>query len=506
MAPTPAPASLASAATFPHQSCAERAEGAIRIIQRAAGRLWVLTVVLLIAVLLASAASAQEMQFNQAQLVRSLLPTVVNITAHAEVSTDASALTASAQQARRPFEIKTAAGSGFVVDPSGVIATNWHVVDGAYEIFVTFSDGSRAKATVMSAARVIDIAILRVDVGHSLTAVRWGDSSKVQIADPVLAIGNPLGIGLSVTAGIVSALNRNIMDTPVDDFIQTDAPINHGNSGGPLFDEKGEVIGINAALVSPTTAASGLGLAIPSNDAYFIIDRLMHSNWVRPGWMGVKIQPVTPEIALGLRMGEPQGSIVAAVVDDGPADLAGIRVGDVILRLDNEVPSDDRALLRKIGMSAPGRTVNVGLLRDGKDIVVPVTLAEWPKMDWEGRDAPTKAARPQLTIPRDLGLKVEPLTPELRAKNELPPDRTGVLVTGVDQETDAAQRGVKTGDVILQVGQVPVATAEEVQRQIDRLREGKWSIALFLIWPKSELDENPQFPGPKWYALQLDSD
>jgi serine protease Do len=266
---------------------------------------------------------------------------------------------AAARETKQSFEIKTAAGSGFVVDPSGVIATNWHVIDGAYEIFVTFSDGARTTATVMGAALVIDIALLKVDIGHPLTAVGWGDSSKVQIADPVLAIGNPLGVGLSVTAGIVSALNRNIMDTPVDDFIQTDAPINHGNSGGPLFNEKGEVIGINAALISPTTAFSGLGFAIPSNDARFIINRLRHSNWVRPGWMGVKVQQVTPEIALGLHMKQPQGSIVAWVTDDGPADLAGIRAGDVILRLDDEIPSDDRALLREIGMSPPGRTVKV---------------------------------------------------------------------------------------------------------------------------------------------------
>jgi len=240
-----------------------------------------LAVGLLLTVLLAPAARAQEMQFNQAELVRSLLPTVVNITAHSEVSAKTAAMSASARQSKPSFEIKTAVGSGFVVEPSGVIATNWHVVDGAYEIFVTFSDGARAKARVMGAARVIDIAILKAEVGHPLTAVRWGDSSKVQIADPVLAIGNPLGVGLSVTAGIVSALNRNIMDTPVDNFIQTDAPINHGNSGGPLFNEKGEVIGINAALVSPTTAFSGLGFAIPSIDARFIIDRLMHSSWVR---------------------------------------------------------------------------------------------------------------------------------------------------------------------------------------------------------------------------------
>ena len=465
-----------------------------------------LAVGLVVAVPLATMARAQEMQLTQAELVRSLLPTVVNITARAEVNAESSAPGASTQESKQQFEIKTSAGSGFVVDPSGVIATNWHVVDGAYEIFVTFSDGARAKAAVMSAARVVDIAILKVSVGHQLTAVRWGDSSKVRIADPVLAIGNPLGVGLSVTAGIVSALNRNIMDTPLDDFIQTDAPINHGNSGGPLFNEKGEVIGINSALVSPTTAASGLGFAIPSNDAQSVIDRLMHSNWVRPGWIGLKVQQVTPEIAAGLRMPEPRGSIVAWVTDDGPADIAGIHLGDVILRFGEDVPSDDRALLREIGVSPPGRTVNVGLLRDGKEIVLPVTLAEWPKMDWEARDAPTKAVQPQLSIPRDLGLKVEPLTPELRAKNELPPGRTGVLVTGVEQDTDAAQRSVKPGDVILQVGPVPVMTAEEMQREIDRARAEKLGIALLLILPKTAREEHPQFPGPQWYALRVDTE
>jgi len=462
---------------------------------------------LFLAALLAPTARAQEMQFNQAQLVRSLLPTVVNITAHSEVSAKTATMTAAARQSNPSFEIKTAVGSGFVVDPSGVIATNWHVVDGAYEIFVTFSDGSRTKARVMGAARVIDIATLKVEAGHKLTAVRWGDSSKVQIADPVLAIGNPLGVGMSVTAGIVSALNRNIMDTPVDDFIQTDAPINHGNSGGPLFDEKGEVIGINAALVSPTTGSAGLGFAIPSNDARFIIDRLMHSSWVRPGWMGVKVQPVTPEIALGLRMRQPEGSIVGWVTDDGPADIAGIRAGDVILRLDDKAPSDDRALLREINMSPPGRTVRVGILRDGKEIEVPVTLAEWPKMDWEERDAPTKVEQPQVSIPRDLGLKVEPLTPELRAKNELALGWSGVLVSGVEQGTDAAQRGVKPGDVILQVGPAAVLSAEDVQRQVDRLREERQSIALLLILPKHAHDDNPQFfPGPTWYAVRLDAE
>ena len=203
--------------------------------------------------------------FNQADLVRDLLPMRGQHHRPRRDQRPAGRLGRYRRRGRasQQSQIRVNAGSGFVVRPDGVIVTNWHVVDGAFEIYVTFSDGTRAKAEVLNAARLIDIAILKVDVGHPLAAVRWGDSTKVQIGDPVLAIGNPLGVGLSVTGGIVSALNRNLMDTPYDDFIQTDAPINHGNSGGPLFNLHGEVIGINTALISPTTGSAGLGFAIP---------------------------------------------------------------------------------------------------------------------------------------------------------------------------------------------------------------------------------------------------
>ncbi|HET6183380.1 MAG TPA: trypsin-like peptidase domain-containing protein [Acetobacteraceae bacterium] len=439
---------------------------------------------------------------NQAELVRRLLPTVVNITGHIAISAAEAKSQAASSTDPAPL-FKTAAGSGFVVDPTGIIATNWHVVDGTYELFVTFSDGERVPAHLIGAARVVDIAVLKVDAGHPLTAIKWGDSSKVRIGDPVLAIGNPLGVGLSVTAGIVSAVNRNIMESPVDDFIQTDAPINHGNSGGPLFDMNGEVIGMNAALLSPTAASAGLGFAIPSDDARFIVERLMRSSWIRPGWIGAKVQPVTPDIALGLHMSEPRGSIVSWVTDDSPADIAGIRTGDVILRLDGIAPSDDRALIRGIARTPPGQTVKVTVLRDGQELTLPVVIAEWPKTEWEAVDAPTKAELPHWTVPADLGLKLEPLTPELRAKNELDPGWNGLLVSGVEQGTDAAQRGVKPGDVLLQIGATPVSTAVDVQQQINRLRAEKRKVALFLILPKRNPDENLAFAGPTWYALRL---
>jgi serine protease Do len=449
------------------------------------------------------AAADELVMMDHAGLIRSLLPTVVNITAKAEVADETSSVTAAAAQPGQSYRVMTLAGSGFVVDPAGVIVTNWHVVNGAFEIYVTFSDGTRAKAEVLNAARIVDIALLKVSVGHPLAAVRWGDSEKVQIGDPVFAIGNPLGVGMSVSSGIVSALNRNIMDTPYDDFIQTDAAINHGNSGGPLFDMKGEVIGVNTALISTTTASAGLGFAIPANDARFVVERLQHYGWVRPAWLGVKVQQLTPEMATALDMDDTRSSIVAWVIDGGPAAKAGLKVGDVILRFDGKTPSDERALLRTIAATMPGAPVTVTILRKGKQMDLPITLAEWPKTQWEERDAPTRVTAPRWNVPPDLGLTVEPLTDALRAKNELPKGPRGALVSGVAQDTDAARRGLTIGDVIIQVGDVPVTNEEEMIREIERARAEGRSYAMFLILPKRAADKNSKWPGPKWVALRV---
>ena len=221
------------------------------------------------------------MRGSEASLVRTLLPMVVNISSKKVYQEPSESANAAAAEGGR---VITLTGSGFIVDPQGVIATNYHVIDGAFEIVITFSDGSRAPAKFQAATKVGDIAVLRVDVGHPLPAVRWGDSDQVQIGDPVIAIGNPLGIGMSVSSGIVSALHRDIMASPYDDFIQTDAPINHGNSGGPLFDMKGEVIGIDTAIFSPTSGSVGIGFAIPAKSAQFVLGRLL--NTARSGRAG----------------------------------------------------------------------------------------------------------------------------------------------------------------------------------------------------------------------------
>jgi serine protease Do len=456
-------------------------------------------------------ARAQEMAFSQAQLVRGLLPSVVNITARAEVADAPEAVVASssggttgkAASSNALYSLKVSAGSGFVIDPSGQIATNWHVVAGAYEMIVTFADGSHAKAELVNASPLVDLALLHVDVGRKLPAVTWADSAAVQVGDPVLAIGNPLGVGMSVSGGIVSALNRNIMDTPYDDFIQTDAAINHGNSGGPLFNLKGEVIGVNSAIISPTSGNAGLGFAMPANDARFIFDRLSKKVLQRPGFLGAKLQPLTSDMAQALGMTEPQGSIVAAVTQGGPAAQAGLQPGDVLLRYAGTVPSDERALLRAIARTEPGAVVEVGVRRGEQDLVIPVKVEEWPTMWWEDVRGDAAAGRRHLNIPPDLGLSVAPLDDAMRASYTVNPDAQGVLVTGVLPGTDAAQRGIGVGDVIEQVGMISVKSVADVQRAIDLARAGSRPYALFLVMRKDQPVTAAQLPGPKWIALRL---
>ncbi len=316
-------------------------------------------------------AAAQQMQMQmmepgQAAVIRRLLPTVVNIQAFIDTAPATAGMNAGASAAKpTPARPNTVQGSGFVIDPSGVILTNYHVIDGAYDIHVTFSDGTHAAGRIQAVAPSIDLALVKVDAPHPLTAVRWGDSDKVQIGEPVFAIGNALGIGLSVSSGIVSALNRNIMDTPYDDFIQTDAAINHGNSGGPLFNRQGEAIGVDSAIISPTTGSVGLGFAIPSNDARYVANRLIRDGNITPAYIGVKVEQVTEDMASALGMPQPMGSIVAMVREGHPAAAAGVEVGDVILRYDNDTLSDERALLRDMAKSAIGKTVPLTVLRGG---------------------------------------------------------------------------------------------------------------------------------------------
>jgi serine protease Do len=445
-------------------------------------------------------AVAEDVGTNKVELIQSVLPSVVNVTVKKDEVTPPVLAIANALSAQGggASSIKAYVGSGFVIDPSGVIVTNYHVVENAFEIVVTFTDGTRLPAQVSSASRLADLALLKVDAGHPLFSAHWGDSDKVQVGDQVFAAGNPFGLGLSLSAGIVSALNRDIQNSPYDALIQTDATINHGNSGGPLFDMQGNVIGVNSAIISPTTGSVGLGFAEPSSSARFVIDRLQKYGWVRPSWIGVKLQQVTPDIALAIDMARPEGSIVAWVMPNGPAQKAGLTIGDVVLRFGGHTQSDERELLRNIATSQVGDTITLRVRHTGAERDISMATMEWPRDQWDKRDAPVTTQRPKIVIPPDLGLALSPIPADQKQSLGLEDGLNGVLVKTVAPGSDPATRGMVAGDVILRVQDKPVANPADVQSGIDTARNAKRDFVLVLVLPKKR-----DIPGPKWIPLQL---
>jgi len=427
--------------------------------------------------------------FGRTHRIARLLPTVVNITTH-KMFQDPPGPSADPE----PRRIETA-GSGFIVDPSGLIVTNRHVIDGAQDITVTLQDGTALPAKVIGNGGTIDIALLEVSTSKLLPKVYWGDSDRVHVGDQVLAVGNPLGIGESVTGGIVSATNRDIMASPFDDYIQTDASINHGNSGGPLFNMKGEVIGVNTSLYAPTenSGSVGLGFAIPGNDVQHVVDQLRRFGRLHRGWMGVRMQDVTPNIADALGLRVPAGAIIVGVQDGGPAS-GTLEVGDVILKFSKQTPKDARALARVVAMTAAGDTDPVVIWRDGKEQTVALKIAEWPE---EPDPNETKPAKPPATVHADapdLGLHVAPLTDEAREKYKLASAQTGIVITGTAPGSTAAERGLTAGDVILRVQQAPVASQAELHQQLDDVREQNRHHVLVLVQGRS---------GLRWVPLEI---
>ena len=466
-------------------------------------RAWrILSIVLGMACVAPAIGLADELvQITRPEMIAGLLPAVVNITSYVGATEAPSDNVVTAAAGGRP---KTMEGSGFIVDPAGFIATNYHVVEGAYRIVVMFSDGKTADARLVGNVRIGDIAVLRVNVGTPLTAVKWGDSDQLQPGDPVFAVGNPLGLGLSVSAGIVSALNCNIMATPYDHFIQTDAAINHGNSGGPLFNMQGEVVGMDTAIISPTTGSAGLGFAIPSSGVRFVVDRIEKYGWVRPAWLGVKVEQVTPELAEAIGMANPQGEVIAKVFDNSPASAAGFRVGDVIIQFGDQMQPNEPALLRDILHAPIDEDVKVVLWRNGQTKERSIKVAEWPRKSWDALNASEMTAPVVERVSPDLGLSLGPLTKDARARYQLDSDQEGVLVTGVAPNSDAAHRGLAAGDVILRVQQETIASSADMRAALDKARAQQRKFAAMLVLqPTSSL---PTPPTPRWLAVQVAGD
>jgi serine protease Do len=356
-------------------------------------------------------------------------------------------------------------GSGFIVDPSGLVVTNAHVIANADQITVTLSDDTVLQAQVVGRDTVTDLALLKVDAKTPLPAATWGDSGKTKVGDWVLAIGNPFGLGGTVTAGIISATARDIHSGPYDDFLQTDASINRGNSGGPMFNLQGEVIGINTAIYSPSGGSIGIGFAIPTALAQPIIDQLKTTGKVERGWIGARIQPVTDDIAESIGLDKARGALIAAIDPASPATQAGLRPGDVILAYDGKPVDRSRQLPRLVADSAPDKPVKLTIWRDGKEVEMPLTVVAYnPNRPQPQPPAPEQPKPPPTTDA--LGLKIAKLNPDLRKQFALPDGARGVVIVEVPPNSAGATQGLRLGDLIIAVGEVPVAGVEDAVAQI----------------------------------------
>ena len=384
------------------------------------------------------------------------------------------------QQNNRPRRVNSL-GSGFVIDPDGIIVTNNHVIADADEIEVNFPDGRALSAEVIGRDPKTDIAVLRVEPDEPLKAVAFGDSEALRIGEWVMAIGNPFGLGSSVSAGIVSAVKRDINAGPYDSFIQTDAAINRGKSGGPLFNLDGEVIGINTAIISPSGGSIGIGFAIPADLAIGVVQQLIDFGETRRGWLGVTIQNVTDEIADSLGLASASGALVAGVRPDSPAGEAGFEPGDVIIAFDGQEIEDTRDLSRTVADTPVEAEVDVVIIRDGEELTLPVTiglLAENEEQPRVGVADDDDTGSPALTA---LGLDLGEYTDDLRSLYNIDHDVEGVVITEVAPDSPAAERQISAGDIIAEVAQEKVSTPGELISEIEDLRETDRQNALFLI-------------------------
>jgi serine protease Do len=401
-----------------------------------------------------------------AEVVARVRPSVVRIVSVKPPKQEENQGSSQVAKASTPDLTNTAIGSGFVIDPSGFIATNKHVVEDSVAVYVATADGVRYKAKVVGATARADIALLKIDTGeHQLRSVPWGDSDKLMVGDTVIAIGSPFGFDSSVSAGVVSAVNRDIMESPFDDYIQTDAAINHGNSGGPLFNVRGEVVGMNSVLIAPGTGSVGLGFAIPSNDLHFVFDRLIATGDVKAGMLPIRTQQVTWMIQQAIGTPGREGALVSSLEGEGDKMMNGqIKPGDVILALNGEKVKDPRDLARKAAWTPIGSDAELLISRGGAQQTVHVKIQGWP----EGKSV---AAHPP-AVRQHLGLELA---------SESRDGRSVVTVASVDPMGTAADSGVQKGDVILQVQQTPVSDPAQALRLLQEHLSAQHAYATVLV-------------------------
>ncbi|MEM7567036.1 MAG: Do family serine endopeptidase [Pseudomonadota bacterium] len=370
-------------------------------------------------------------------------------------------------------------GSGFVIDPAGIVITNNHVIADADTILVNFTDGSELEATVLGVDSKTDLAVLKVEPEAPLPFVEFGASDGLRIGEWVLAIGNPFGLGGTVTAGIISATNRDINAGPYDDFIQTDASINRGNSGGPLFDMDGKVIGINTAIISPFGGSVGIGFAVPADVAVPVIAQLREFGETRRGWLGVRIQSVSDEIAESLGMERAMGALIAGVTPEGPAEAAGLQAGDVVIEFDGKRVNEMRELPRIVADTPAETTVDVQILRDGEEMTLAVGVGLLEEDN--GRRADPEADEDTTEGRTVLGLTLIEIDDDAREEYGLDDDLQGVVITAVDPESNGAEKGLTVGDVVTEVSQEPVGTPDEFADRVEELKGEDRRSALLLV-------------------------
>ena len=461
-------------------------------LKKAGSRPFLLSVLFLFFLLVQSisvfARSAPE---SFADLVEAISPSVVNITTSTKVAENMAPRGivpegSPFEELFRDFNNRnpnrgnprntSALGSGFVISEDGYVVTNNHVIEDADEILVEFPDLTEYSAKVVGIDKNIDIALLKIEADKALPFVKFGDSDVARVGDWVMAIGNPLGQGFSVSAGIISARNRTLTGS-YDDYIQTDAAINRGNSGGPLFNMDGDVIGVNTAILSPTGGSIGIGFSMSSNVVGPVVAQLKEFGEVRRGWLGVTIGPVTDDIAQTLGMDEAAGAIISEISTGGPADTAGLDVADVIILFDGKDVADAGELVRLVGKTPVGSTVKVVVLRNGRSKTIDVVLGQRPENIIALPQEQPAPSAPEGAV----GLVLLEIDDALRVEKSLPESAKGLLVVGVDESSDAYAKDIREGDIITDAGQETVDTVKAFKERIDATKEAGRSTILLLV-------------------------